>query len=316
MSVPAGSGGVAGYERVGGPLPLLGSPRSLAGLISVWVFALGPLVALIVVPLVAGWGVSILNLTMAIVGYAVSGFGVSIGFHRYLTHRAFKTSRSLRIAVTFAGTLALEGPSTQWVAHHRRHHAFADRDGDPHSPWRYGTSPVAVFKGLAFAHIGWMFKRDLSNSRRFAADMLADHDIQCIDRLSVPIALVSLLVPATIAWVVTGTYFGAFTGLLWAGLWRVTLLHHVTWSVNSICHVIGERPFRTRDRSTNFWPLAILSFGESWHNSHHSDPTSARHGVLKGQVDPSARLIWLFEKAGLVYDVRWPTRERIASRLA
>lgn len=315
MTVNAGADDVLTPVIVGKPKPLLSTPRSTAGMISVWIFVLGPLLALIVVPVIWGWRLTVLNIVMATAGYVISGFGISIGFHRYLTHGAFKTGRSLRIMLAIAGALALEGPPTQWVSHHRRHHAFADRDGDPHSPWRYGTNPAAVLKGLLFAHMGWMFRRELSNSHRFAPDLLADSDIQRIDRLSVLIGLASLVVPASIGWLVSGTWAGALSGLLWGGLWRMSMLHHVTWSVNSICHVIGDKPFRTKDHATNFWPLAIISFGESWHNSHHADPTGARHGVLQRQVDPSARLIWLLEKAGLVFDVRWPKPERLAVRL-
>jgi len=221
----------------------------------------------------------------------------------------------LRITLAVAGSLAIEGSPVQWVANHRRHHAFADREGDPHSPWRYGTSGRAVFKGLVYAHIGWMLKRELSNRARFAPDILSDKDLRMIGRLFGPLAAVSLLSPALVGGLATGTWAGALTGFFWAGLVRMAFLHHVTWSVNSVCHVAGSRPFTSRDRATNFWPLAILSFGESWHNSHHADPSGARHGVLPGQIDPAARLITLFENLGWVHDVRWPCRERIDSKL-
>jgi len=297
-----------------GRKPLLGQQRPIAGVISVWVFVVVPLLTLLIVPLAWGWQVSLVNAVVAFIAYVVSGFGISIGYHRYLTHRSFKTGRVMRIALVAAGALALEGPPTQWVAHHRRHHAFSDRDGDPHSPWRYGTNLMAVSKGLLFAHMGWMFRGELSNDERFAPDLLADADVQLIGRYSVAIGCLSLFLPAGLTWALTRSPVGAVSGFLWGGVWRIALLHHVTWSVNSICHVIGQRPFKTRDRAANFWPLAILSFGESWHNSHHADPTAARHGVLPGQLDPSARLIWIFEKLGLVSDVHWPSFERITAR--
>jgi len=202
------------------------------------------------------------------------------------------------------------------VANHRRHHAFSDREGDPHSPWRYGTDTRALLKGMIYAHVGWMLRRELSNRARFAPDLLADRDLRAIGRFSGALVAASLLVPAGIGGLVTGTWSGAVAGFFWAGLVRVALLHHVTWSVNSVCHVVGKRPFSCRDRATNFWPLAILSLGESWHNSHHADPTSARHGTLPGQIDPSARVIWLLEKLNLVYDVRWPDPQRMAAKLA
>jgi stearoyl-CoA desaturase (delta-9 desaturase) len=165
-----------------------------------------------------------------------------------------------------------------------------------------------------YAHVGWLFSREVSNKARFAPDLLADRDIQRVDRLFVPLMALSLFTPALVGGLVTGSWIGAVTAFFWASLVRIALLHHVTWSVNSICHVVGERPFMSRDRATNFWPLAILSFGESWHNSHHADPTAARHGVLPRQLDPSARLIWLFEKLSWATDVRWPNPQRLADR--
>jgi stearoyl-CoA desaturase (delta-9 desaturase) len=274
-----------------------------------------PFIALLAAaPLAWGWGLTWLDIAMGVAAYAISGFGVTAGFHRHLTHGSFKAKRGLRIALAVAGSLAVEGSPTQWVANHRRHHAFADREGDPHSPWRYGNGPTAVLKGLFHAHVGWMFRRELSNRSRFAPDLVADRDMRVVGRLFGPLVGVSLLAPALVGGLVTGSWAGALSGFFWAGLVRMALLHHVTWSVNSICHVVGERPFTTKDKATNFWPLAILSFGESWHNSHHADPTGARHGVLRGQIDPSARLIWLFEKLHWVRDVRWPNPERLAAK--
>jgi len=297
--------------------PLLDAPQTLAAGIAMWVAVLLPLVGLAVaVPVGWGWGLSALDLSMAVTAYVVTGLAVTVGYHRGFTHRSFKARRGLRIALAIGGSLAVEGSPVQWVANHRRHHAFADREGDPHSPWRFGSDTRALLKGLIYAHVGWMLKRELSNRARFAPDILADRDLRAIGRFSGPLVAVSLLVPAAIGGLVTGTWAGAVTGFFWAGLIRVALLHHVTWSVNSVCHVVGRRPFACRDRATNFWPLAILSLGESWHNSHHADPTAARHGTLPGQIDPSARVIWLLEKLNLVYDVRWPDPQRIAAKLA
>ncbi|MEU6343239.1 acyl-CoA desaturase [Streptomyces sp. NPDC046977] len=296
--------------------PLLDSPQTAAAGVAMWLFVVGPPVALIaVVPFVWGWGLSALDIAMAVVAYLVSGFGLTVGYHRLFTHRSFKARRGLRIALAVAGSLGVEGSPVQWVANHRRHHAFADREGDPHSPWRYGSDTRALVKGLLHAHIGWMLKRELSNRNRFAPDIAADRDMQVIGRLFGLLTAVSLLVPALVGGLVTGSWIGALTGFFWAGVIRMALLHHVTWSVNSVCHVAGNRPFISRDKATNFWPLALLSFGESWHNSHHADPTGARHGVLPGQLDPSARLIWMFEKLGWVHDVRWPRPDRVNARL-
>ncbi|MEU8076502.1 acyl-CoA desaturase [Catellatospora citrea] len=296
---------------------MLDAPQTRAGHVAIWIFVATPFVGLLAaVPIAWGWGLSGVDLTLAITTYLISGFGIAAGYHRHLTHGSFKARRGLRIALAVAGSLAVEGSPTQWVANHRRHHAFSDREGDPHSPWRYGTSVTAVLKGLFHAHVGWMFRREVSNRARFAPDLVADRDIRVVDRLFGPLAAVSLLSPAVVGGLVTGTWAGALSAFFWAGLVRMAVLHHVTWSVNSICHVVGERPFVSKDRATNFWPLAILSFGESWHNSHHADPTGARHGVLRGQIDPAARLIWIFEKLRLARDVRWPVAERLDAKRA
>jgi stearoyl-CoA desaturase (Delta-9 desaturase) len=318
-----GTGVIDGGETTAGVLrpdmakPLLDAPQTPAAGIAMWVAVVLPLVGLAVaIPVGWGWGLSVLDLSMAVTAYVVTGLAVTVGYHRGFTHRSFKARRGLRIALAIGGSLAIEGSPVQWVANHRRHHAFSDREGDPHSPWRYGSDTRALLKGMIYAHVGWMLKRELSNRARFAPDILADRDLRAVGRFSGALVAVSLLVPAGIGGLVTGTWSGAVAGFFWAGLVRVALLHHVTWSVNSVCHVVGKRPFSSRDRATNFWPLAILSLGESWHNSHHADPTAARHGTLPGQIDPSARVIWLLEKLKLVYDVRWPDSQRLAAKLA
>ncbi|MFK0158537.1 acyl-CoA desaturase [Streptomyces sp. NPDC090499] len=303
-------------DTAAGVKPLLDAPQNAAAGVAMWIFVVGPLIGLVVaVPLLWGRGLSALDVTMAVIAYLVSGFGLTVGYHRLFTHRSFKAKRGLRIALAVAGSLGVEGSPVQWVANHRRHHAFADREGDPHSPWRFGTDTRALLKGLLHAHIGWMLKRELSNRARFAPDIDADRDLRIVGRLFGPLTVVSLLAPALVGGLVTGTWAGALTGFFWAGVMRMALLHHVTWSVNSVCHVAGRRPFASRDKATNFWPLALLSFGESWHNSHHADPTGARHGVLPGQIDPSARLIRIFEKLGWAHDVRWPSPDRLSTRL-
>jgi stearoyl-CoA desaturase (Delta-9 desaturase) len=234
------------------------------------------------------------------------------GEPHYFTHRSFKASRGLRNALAIAGSLALQGDVVTWVADHRRHHAFTDKEGDPHSPWLFGTTPAAVARGFWHSHMGWTFSRDRTNAVRFVPDLLADPDLTRIARLFPLWTAVSLFSPALLGGLITTSWWGAFTAFFWAGLVRVAVLHHVTWSINSICHMIGDRPWTHRDRSTNVWPLAIASMGESWHNLHHADPTCARHGVGRGQIDMSARVIWALEKLGWAYDVRWPTKNRLA----
>lgn len=297
-----------------GSKPLHGGQRSAASQIGMYIFILGPFLALVAaIPLTWGWGVGWVDLWLAAVFYTGTCLGVTVGFHRYFTHRAFKAKRGMRIALAIAGSMALQGPIMHWVADHRRHHAFSDRDGDPHSPWAFGTSPVALARGFWHAHMGWVFDRKLTNQERFAPDLLADRDIARVHKQFGLWTAVTMAAPALLGGLITWSWWGAITAFFWAGLVRVSFLHHVTWSVNSICHMIGSRPFLARDKSANFWPLAILSMGESWHNLHHADPTCARHGVHRGQIDISARLIWLFEKFGWVSEVRWPTPRRLAT---
>jgi stearoyl-CoA desaturase (delta-9 desaturase) len=297
--------------------PLLDKPAPRSAMVVLAIGVVVPFLALLAsVPIAWGWGLSWLDAAIGIGFYFLSGFGVTVGFHRYFTHGSYKAIRPLRVGLAVAGSLAVEGSLIQWVADHRRHHAYADREGDPHSPWRFGASAVGLAKGLFFAHCGWLFQRQSSNRERFAPDLIADRDMARVDRHFPTLVLISVLGPALLGGLLTLSWQGALTAFFWGTLVRIALLHHVTWSINSICHVYGERPFATRasDRASNFWPLAIISMGESWHNSHHADPTCARHGVLRGQLDSSARIIWLFERAGWVYDVRWPVAERFEAR--
>ncbi|GGM61739.1 acyl-CoA desaturase [Dactylosporangium sucinum] len=298
---------------VAGVKSLLGHKRPIPAHVAVYAFVIIPFLALLAaVPFAWGWGLAWLDVVLAATFYTVTCLGATVGFHRYFTHGAFKARRWLRIALAVVGSMSVQGPILHWVADHRRHHAFSDKEGDPHSPWLFGTSPLALVRGFWHAHLGWILDRNLTNQERFAPDMLADRDMRIVHRLFGPLTIVTLALPAVLGGLISWSWWGAITAFFWAGLVRVTALHHITWSVNSVCHMIGDRPFAARDRSANFWPLAILSMGESWHNLHHADPTSARHGVLPGQIDISARLIWLFEKAGWAWDVRWPTRERVA----
>jgi stearoyl-CoA desaturase (Delta-9 desaturase) len=296
--------------------PLVEGRKTATEQALVVVFMVVPVLALAAaVPLAWGWGLTWLDVVLAVVFYYLTGLGVTVGFHRYFTHSSFKAKRPLRIALAVIGSTAFQGGVIGWVADHRRHHAFSDKEGDPHSPWLFGTGPAAMIRGFWHAHMGWILGRDRTNARRFAPDLLADRDIVAVDRLFLPLTLASLLVPALIGGLVSWSWWGALTALFWAGLVRVAVLHHVTWSINSICHMFGDRPFAARDRSANVWWLAVLSFGESWHNLHHADPTCARHGVRRGQVDISARIIWIFERLGWAHSVRWPTTRRL-ERLA
>ncbi|WP_181767588.1 acyl-CoA desaturase [Streptomyces albidus (ex Kaewkla and Franco 2022)] len=292
-----------------------GDKRHSAEQIALLLFIVVPFLALIAaVPLTWGWGVSWLDLGLLTAMYFIGCHGITIGFHRYFTHGSFKAKRPLRIALAVVGSLAVEGPVVRWVADHRKHHKFSDAEGDPHSPWRFGETVPALMKGLWWAHIGWMFDEEQTPQQKYAPDLIKDPAIRAVSRQFVLWTTVSLLLPAAIGGLATMSWQGALTAFFWGSLVRVALLHHVTWSINSICHAVGKRPFKSRDKSGNVWWLAILSCGESWHNLHHAEPTSARHGVEKGQLDSSARIIRWLEKAGWAYDVRWPARDRIDSR--
>jgi len=302
-----------------GVKPLLADPPGFGMKLLVWVFVLVPFAGLLAaVPMawLAGWGPSPLIIALGVVMYFITCAGVGVGYHRYFTHGSFKAKRGLRVALAMAGSMAGEGDVIQWVADHRRHHMFSDMEGDPHSPWRFGGTPWGLTKGLWHAHWGWLFNRELSNRERFAPDLLKDKDIVRVDKFFPWFVVLSLGLPALIVGLITWSWQEALLALFWAGIVRFAFLHHVTWSINSICHVFGERPFKSQkgDKAANVWWLALFSFGESWHNLHHADPTCARHGVQKGQIDINARTIWVFERLGWATKVRWPDAERLAKK--
>jgi stearoyl-CoA desaturase (delta-9 desaturase) len=297
------------------PANALGKEKGIVEQVTLYLFVIVPFLALAaVVPAAWGWGLTWTDIGLFVGFYVVTVLGITVGYHRHFTHGSFKAARGLRIALAVAGCMAIQGPVVQWVADHRRHHAFSDRDGDPHSPWRYGTDARALLKGMFHAHLGWLFDRRQTNPQRYAPDLLKDTALRRTSRLFVVWASLSLALPALIGGLVSMSWAGAWSAFFWAGLVRIALSHHVTWSINSICHTVGSRPFAARDRSTNFWPLALLSMGESWHNLHHADPTCARHGVLRGQLDISARVIWVFEKLRWARDVKWPDPVRLAAK--
>src|SRR5882757_1104186 len=280
-------------------------------------FIIVPLLAVAAaVPVMWGWGLTWRDGVIALVCYLFTGFGITVGYHRYFTHGSFRARRGLKIALGIMGSLAVEGPLVRWVSDHRKHHQFSDQDDDPHSPWAYGGGPIGLTRGLYHAHVGWLFDQEQTPQHKYAPDLLADRDIVKISRHFPTWVALSTLVPPLVGGLWSWSWQGIFTAFFWAVLVRIAVLHHVTWSVNSICHVVGARPFRSRDKSGNVWWLAIPSFGESWHNLHHAEPTSARHGALRGQVDTSAMLIKMFEKFGWASHVRWPDPKRLAARRA
>ena len=232
--------------------------------------------------------------------YVLTGLGITVGFHRLFTHRSFKTSRVLRGIFAALGSAAIEGPVISWVADHRKHHTFSDEQGDPHSPHvGHGGGWRGTLRGLFHAHMGWLFiHTERGAKRRFAGDLIDDPVVSFVNRTFVLWALVGLAVPFALGYAIGGTLVAGLTALLWGGAVRVFLLHHFTYSINSVCHVFGRRRFATDDESRNVFWLALPTFGEAWHNNHHAFPTSAFHGLGRWQLDPSSAVILTLERLG------------------
>jgi stearoyl-CoA desaturase (Delta-9 desaturase) len=256
------------------------------------------------------------DLAIAAAMYLLTAIGITVGFHRLLTHRSFQTSKPLEYTFAVLGSMAVQGPVISWVADHRKHHAHTDAEGDPHSPHvGHDEGMRGVLAGLWHAHSGWlMSSQGRADWRRYAPDLYEDSGMRTIGRNFVPLVLASLAIPALAGYAVTGTVAGAATALLWGGLVRIFFVHHVTWSVNSVCHFFGSRRFDTGDRSTNVFWLAIPSLGESWHHNHHAFPRSAVHGLRRHEVDISALFIGAMERVGLARKVVRISTERQAER--
>jgi stearoyl-CoA desaturase (delta-9 desaturase) len=258
------------------------------------------------------WG----DLVVFVLLYILFGLGVTVGFHRLFTHRSFKTSPTVRFIFAVLGSAAIEGPVISWVADHRKHHAFSDKEGDPHSPHvGHGHGIKGALTGLAHAHVGWLFihtHRGLK--KRYAPDLMADPVVSFVDRTFVAWALLGLGLSFALGVAIGHTLKAGLTGLLWGGAVRMLVIHHVTYSINSLCHFFGSRRFNTDDESRNLMWLAPFSFGEAWHNNHHAFPTSAAHGMRRFEFDPSALVIRMLERLGLAWDVVRITPERQAMK--
>ncbi|MCL2769010.1 MAG: acyl-CoA desaturase [Solirubrobacterales bacterium] len=248
--------------------------------------------------------------------YLLSGLGVTVGFHRLFTHRSFKTTHAVRAIFAVLGSMAIEGPVISWVADHRKHHAFSDRDGDPHSPHvDHGAGWRGALRGLYHAHVGWLFIHTHRGShRRYASDLLADPVVEFVNRTFLLWAVAGLAAAFALGGAIGGTWRAAFTGLLWGGAVRMLVLHHMTYSVNSLCHFFGRHDYRTEDHSRNLALLAIPTLGEAWHNNHHAFPTSASHGLGARQLDLSALVIRALQRLGLAWDVIGVSEQRRVSK--
>jgi stearoyl-CoA desaturase (delta-9 desaturase) len=276
---------------------------------------------LLAVGMALGWGGALVNwqdVVNLVVSYVVIGSGITVGFHRLLTHRSFKTSRLLRAGFAALGSAAAEGPVIDWVATHRKHHRYSDVEGDPHSPHvGHGSGWRGALTGFFHAHIGWVFSdMEVADEQIYAKDLLADPWVRFVDRTFVLWVVLGVAFSFGLGVALTGTVTGGLTGMLWGGAARIFLLHHSTFSINSVCHFFGRRDFDTRDESRNVFWLAIPTWGEAWHNNHHAFPTSYRHGLRRWQIDPSAGMIRVLELLGLAWDVVRVDPAHIARRAA
>jgi len=264
------------------------------------------------------WGVAFhpLDLILLVVMYTVIAFGTTIGFHRYFTHKGFETSAPVKALLAILGCMTMQGPLTQWVTDHRKHHALSDQEGDPHSPHvGHGDGVLGAVKGFVHAHVGWLFTlKGLERGREYGKDLYDDTMIRWIDRLYLVWVVLTLGIPFLVGYLVGGSVERGLEAMVWGGLLRIFLYQHATFSVNSICHMFGKQHYRSRDEARNNWLVAALVFGEGWHNNHHAFPSSARHGLHRWQIDISYLVIRAAERLGLVWNVRRPDREQMERR--
>jgi stearoyl-CoA desaturase (delta-9 desaturase) len=253
-----------------------------------------------------GWGFGWVDFSLLTGMYLLTALGITVGYHRLFTHKSFETNAVVRFIFAALGSMAVQGSVLRWVAQHRRHHQHSDTPADPHSPHHYGRGVIGMIRGFWHAHIGWAFKADVSGLERYVADLRKLASVRIASALFPLWIVLGLLVPAVLGGILTGSWGGAFLGLLWGGLVRVFLVHHVTWSVNSICHLWGRRPYPEKDRSRNNLLFGVLALGEGWHNNHHAFPTSARHGLRWWEIDASYYVIRALAKMGLAWKVRLP----------
>lgn len=293
----------------------ISEPAGLGDRLIMWTAMIAPFLGFIVAVAYCwevGW-VTWPFLVLALVFWIISGTGVTIGFHRLLTHNSFETYRPLRAMWMMLGALSVEGSPLVWCAVHRRHHEMSDQIGDPHSPNLHGNGVWNSIRGFVYGHCGWLLTQYWSDPdlKRYVPDLLRDKFLVAVDRMYYIWVILSLALPAAIGGLMTLSWNGALLGLLWGGLARIFLGHHITWSINSVCHIFGSRPFNSNDQSTNNLMCAILGFGEGWHNNHHAFPTSARHGLYWWQLDASWLTILTMQKLGLAWNVKLPSQEAI-----
>jgi stearoyl-CoA desaturase (delta-9 desaturase) len=271
----------------------------------------------VAVVLLWNWLVDWSDLAVMLIMYVLTGYGVTLGFHRLLTHRSFQTHKPVEYAFAIAGSMAVQGPVMSWVADHRKHHAHTDVDGDPHSPHGHGGGFRGAVAGLWYAHMGWLFDRaGQAEHTRYARDLHEDRGMRFIHRMFLVWVLAGLALPFGLGYLIDGTLSGALTAALWGGAVRIFALHHLTWSINSVCHFFGTRRFAIDDQSTNVFWLAPFTFGEAWHHNHHAFPRSAFHGLRRWELDPTAWAIRAMKALRLAWNVVEISPERQRQKLA
>jgi len=266
------------------------------------------------VMLLWGRGVDWLHLSILLVMVLLTSLGVTIGYHRLFTHRAFETIAPVKFILSVLGSMAMEGPLLKWCATHRHHHQHSDKADDVHTPYHHGTGFRGFIAGFWHSHVGWVFSPEVPNLSRYVRDLLADRMVRFISDSFALWGALGLLLPALVAGLLTMSWTGALLGLLWGGLARIFIVHHLTWSINSVCHIWGSRGYRTHDESRNNMIMGVIGLGEGWHNNHHAFPTSARHGLAWWQIDISWWIIRLMELTGMAWNVRVPAAAQLASK--
>ena len=266
-----------------------------------------------------GWGFDWVQFGVSVGLSLATAFGVTVGYHRLFTHKSFRAPAPVRFVLAALGSMAVQGPVIEWAGTHRRHHQHSDGEEDPHSPHMHpdgswGDGVVGTIKGFYHAHIGWLFAGRSKGLGKYTKDLKADPVVAMVNRQFLFWVGFGLVLPAVLGGVISMSWTGAMLGFLWGGLVRILAVHHITWSVNSICHLWGSSPFRSHDESRNNVLVGLLGMGEGWHNNHHAFPTSARHGLAWWQLDVSYLLIRAMGLVGLASDIRVPDAVRIESK--
>jgi stearoyl-CoA desaturase (delta-9 desaturase) len=289
------------------------APVNLRVRVALLIAVIAPFCGLLMaIVLVWGWGFRWTDLALLVGMYVLTVLGITVGFHRLFTHRAFETNQTVQAVFAILGSMAVQGPLLQWVALHRRHHQHSDEPEDPHSPHHQGNGIWGVVHGLWHAHLGWMFAPKPPDLQPYVKDLNQSRLLRTVSRLFPLWVAVGLLIPAALGWMLVGSINGAVTGFIWGGLVRILFVHHVTWSINSVCHVWGRQPYSSHDESRNNAFFGIFGLGEGWHNTHHAFPTSARHGLRWWQLDVSYWVIRVLELTRLAWNVKLPSPATIS----